>query len=71
MLSVQPQMARSLFRYDPQTGNLSAVMGRRTHRLSAFGGFDELNPTAPPPLVDQAQSLALAAAPGRAASSGT
>ena len=62
MLSVQPQMARSLFRYDPDTGNLSAVMGRRTHRLSAFGGFDELRPAAPPPLVDQAQSLALAAA---------
>jgi chemosensory pili system protein ChpA (sensor histidine kinase/response regulator) len=62
MLSVQPQMARSLFRYDPATGNLSAVMGRRTHRLSAFGGFDELKPSAPPPLVDQAQSLALAAA---------
>ncbi len=62
MLSVQPQMARSLFRYDPDTGNLSAVMGRRTHRLSAFGGFDELKPDVPPPLVDQAQSLALAAA---------
>ena len=62
MLSVQPQMARSLFRYDPVSGNLSAVMGRRTHRLSAFGGFDELKPGAPPPLVDQAQSLALAAA---------
>ena len=62
MLSVQPQMARSLFRYDPETGNLSVVMGRRTHRLSAFGGFDELRPAAPPPLVDQAQSLALAAA---------
>jgi chemosensory pili system protein ChpA (sensor histidine kinase/response regulator) len=62
MLSVQPQMARSLFRYDPETGNLSAVMGRRTQRLSAFGGFDELKPGAPPPLVDQAQSLALAAA---------
>jgi chemosensory pili system protein ChpA (sensor histidine kinase/response regulator) len=61
MLSVQPQMARSLFRYDPETGNLSAVMGRRSHRLSVFGGFDELKPSAPP-LVDQAQSLALAAA---------
>ena len=46
MLSVQPQMARSLFRYDPETGNLSAVMGRRSHRLSAFGGFDELKPSA-------------------------
>ena len=63
MLSVQPQMAQArCSAYDPETGNLSAVMGRRTHRLSAFGGFDELKPSAPPPLVDQAQSLALAAA---------
>ena len=62
MLSVQPQMARSLFRYDAHNGNLSAVMGRRKHRLSAFGGFDELKPDTPPPLVDQAQSLARAAA---------
>ena len=66
MLSVQPQMARSLFRYDPETGNLSAVMGRRTHRLSAFGGFDELRPGAPLPLVDQAQSLAQADVPDEA-----
>jgi len=61
MLSVQPQMARSLFRFDPATGNLTAVMGRRTHRLSAFGGFDEAKAGAPP-LVAQAQDLALAAA---------
>ena len=60
MLSVQPQMARSLFRFDPATGNLTAVMGRRTHRLSAFGGFDEVKAGAPA-LVDQAQSLAQAA----------
>jgi chemosensory pili system protein ChpA (sensor histidine kinase/response regulator) len=66
MLSVQPQMARSLFRYDPDTGNLSAVMGRRSHRLSAFGGFDELRPAAPLPLVDQAQSLAQADVPDEA-----
>jgi chemosensory pili system protein ChpA (sensor histidine kinase/response regulator) len=66
MLSVQPQMARSLFRYDPDTGNLSAVMGRRSHRLSAFGGFDELSPAAPLPLVDQAQSLAQADVPDEA-----
>jgi chemosensory pili system protein ChpA (sensor histidine kinase/response regulator) len=62
MLSVQPQMAKSLFRFDPGSGNLTAVMGRRSHRLSAFGGFDELQPSAPPPLVHQAQTLALAAA---------
>ena len=62
MLSVQPQMARALFRFDPESGNLTAVMGRRSQRLSAFGGFDEGRPAAAPALVDQAQSLALAAA---------
>jgi len=62
MLSVQPQLARSLFRFDPETGNLSAVMGRRGHRLSAFGGFDDAKADVPPPLVDQAQRLAQAAA---------
>ncbi len=61
MLSVQPQMARSLFSFDPASGNLNAVMGRRSQRLSAFGGFDEVRRSAAAPLVDQAQSLALAA----------
>ncbi len=59
MLSVQPQMARSLFRFDAQTGNLRAVMGQRSRRLSAFGGFDELQAGAPA-LAAQARSLALA-----------
>jgi chemosensory pili system protein ChpA (sensor histidine kinase/response regulator) len=59
MLSVQPQMARTLFAFDPAEGRLRAVMGRRSSRLSGFGGFDE----APKPgLVDQAKSLADAAA---------
>jgi chemosensory pili system protein ChpA (sensor histidine kinase/response regulator) len=62
MLSVQPQMARSLFVFDPVAGNLSAVMGRRGQRLSAFGGFDELERGAPPALVEQAQTLASATA---------
>ena len=61
MLSVQPQMARSLFSFDPATGNLTAVMGRRNARVTAFGGFDEPHRKAPVPLVDQAHSLALAA----------
>ncbi len=62
MLSVQPKMARALFTFDAGTGSLNAVMGRRSQRLSAFGGFDELDRTAPTPLVDQAQTLAHAAA---------
>jgi chemosensory pili system protein ChpA (sensor histidine kinase/response regulator) len=35
MLSVQPALAKSLFRFDPVTGNLSAVMGQ-AERPSAF-----------------------------------
>ncbi len=35
MLSVQPALAKSLFRFDPVTGNLSAVMGQ-SERPSAF-----------------------------------
>jgi chemosensory pili system protein ChpA (sensor histidine kinase/response regulator) len=49
MLSVQPQMAKSLFRYDAASGVLSPVMGREA-------------PAAPPPveqrLIEQAQQLA-------------
>ena len=55
MLSVQPQLAKSLFRFDPVEGSLSAVMGQ-SERPSAFGGLDE--PEAPPvPLEDQARAL--------------
>jgi chemosensory pili system protein ChpA (sensor histidine kinase/response regulator) len=40
MLSVQPQLAKSLFKFDPETGSLSAVMGQ-TERVSAFAALDE------------------------------
>ncbi|HOM12446.1 MAG TPA: Hpt domain-containing protein, partial [Rubrivivax sp.] len=62
MLSVQPRMARSLFRWDPASGSLSAVMGRRSARLSGFGELDAPQGAAAPRLVDQARSLARAAA---------
>jgi len=39
MLSVQPGLAKSLFRFDPVTGNLSAVMGQ-AERPSAFLDLD-------------------------------
>ena len=54
MLSVQPALAKSLFRYDATTGNLAAVMGQ-SERQSAFAAFDSTQaPTddlAPPPPV--------------------
>jgi chemosensory pili system protein ChpA (sensor histidine kinase/response regulator) len=65
MLSVQPALAKSLFRFDPETGSLSAVVGQ-AERISAFGGFDELEAEPPQqasaaaPLAVQLQSLALA-----------
>ncbi|MBA4177785.1 MAG: hybrid sensor histidine kinase/response regulator [Leptothrix sp. (in: Bacteria)] len=46
MLSVQPALAKSLFRFDPEIGSLSAVMGQ-SERVSAFAAFDE---TAPAPV---------------------
>ncbi len=68
MLSVQPQLAKNLFRFDPETGSLTAVMGR-TERASAFASLDEPTmplaldrDTAAAPLVDQVQELARAAA---------
>jgi len=39
MLSVQPALAKSLFRFDPATGTLSAVMGQ-AERPSAFLDLD-------------------------------
>ena len=44
MLSVQPQMAKSLFRFDPDDRHLSAGDGPARAAPSAFGGFDELEP---------------------------
>jgi len=55
MLSVQPQMAKSLFRYDPEAGTLSPVMGRgEVHAPSASNA-----PAVDPRLIEQAQLLAV------------
>jgi len=74
MLAVQPALAKNLFRFDPETGSLSAVMGQ-TDRVSAFAAFDDSHsgaelavaaPQAPAvPLLEQLRELAsLAALPG-------
>ena len=65
MLSVQPAMAKSLFAFDAASGLLRSVVGGGSHRASEFGGLAE--PVAAPPpveprLIEQAQSLAMAAA---------
>jgi len=66
MLSVQPQMAKTLFSYDAASGRLRSVVGGGTYRASDFSGLDEAVPAAPAPvaprLIEQAQSLAFAAA---------
>ena len=73
MLSVQPALAKSLFRYDPATGALSAVMAQ-SERVSAFAAFDD-SPASPPtspahPFAGRASTAAptpvlAAVAPGR------
>jgi chemosensory pili system protein ChpA (sensor histidine kinase/response regulator) len=55
MLSVQPQLAKSLFRFDPVEGSLSAVMGQ-SERASAFGGLEPAS-TSGAPLVDELRTL--------------
>jgi len=59
MFSVQPQMAKSLFAFDAQSGTLSPLMGR-LHSHVVYG--QPTPPAATPRLIEQAQSLALVAA---------
>ncbi len=60
MLSVQPQIAKSLFTYDADTGTLSAVMGRRDG-AATLGAAASTAPVEQR-LIEQAQSLAFASA---------
>ncbi len=67
MLSVQPQMAKSLFKFDHATGTLQSVVRRRAgdregSRDSGFGRMDTGPNTASPQLVSQVEALALTAA---------
>ncbi len=55
MLSVQPQ-AKSLFRFDAQTGRLNPLMGR-----AAQPSVAPVAPAVEPRLIEEAQSLALSA----------
>ena len=55
MLSVQPQLAKSLFRFDPEQGTLSAVMGQ-AERPSAFADLDTVPSDVP--MADQARAVA-------------
>jgi chemosensory pili system protein ChpA (sensor histidine kinase/response regulator) len=61
MLNVQPAMAKSLFVFDAHAGQLRAVIGTRPAGQGA--GSDSSMASAPvePRLIEQAQSLALAA----------
>ncbi len=62
MLSVQPQVAKSLFVYDPQAGTLSPLMGRSA---AARNASNLVVPAIEPRLIEQAQSLAFAAVSDR------
>lgn len=60
MLNVQPAMAKSLFAFDAKAGQLRAVAAGGSHRASGFGALDQA--PVEPRLIEQAQSLAMAAA---------
>ena len=67
MLSVQPQMVKTLFEYDAVSGNLRSVVGGGSHRASGFGGLEgapaaSAAQRSESALIEQVQSLALAAA---------
>ncbi len=62
MLSVQPQMAKSLFRFDPVGGNLHSVMDR-AQRPSSFGTL-EAPVTMERGLLEQADAIRRGAAAG-------
>ena len=59
MLSVQPQMAKSLFAYDAETGKLSPVMGRS--RAPGPAAPPDSAPPVEPRLLEQVQQLAASA----------
>ena len=62
MLSVQPQMAKSLFAFDPDSGVLSPVMGRAAEQESGeAASVPRLASPVEPRLVEQAQMLAFSA----------
>jgi chemosensory pili system protein ChpA (sensor histidine kinase/response regulator) len=58
MLSVQPQLAKSLFIYDAQAGTLAPVMGRTADGGHGAAGAPGLAPQVEPRLIEQAQMLA-------------
>ena len=64
MLSVQPALAKSLFRFDADSGSLSAVMGQ-SERVAAFAEHEPapapVSPPAAPTLREQVAALAAAA----------
>jgi chemosensory pili system protein ChpA (sensor histidine kinase/response regulator) len=62
MLSVQPHLAKRMFRFDEATGRLDAVMGRRSDAVS-LPPLDAA-PAPEPSLLSQVQAAAQAAAEG-------
>ncbi len=60
MLSVQPQMAKSLFVFDPDAGTLSPVMGRQAEAVRPGHEAASLAPVQPR-LIEQVQSLVVSA----------
>ncbi|HZE90830.1 MAG TPA: Hpt domain-containing protein [Rhizobacter sp.] len=64
MLSVQPQMAKSLFVFDAQAGTLSPLMGRNPTARSATQLMPPQVAAVEPRLIEQAQQLSVTAGSG-------
>ncbi|MBG6079476.1 chemosensory pili system protein ChpA (sensor histidine kinase/response regulator) [Rubrivivax gelatinosus] len=67
MLGVQPGLAKSLFRYDADTGRLSTLMGQEAPRAPAPPPVAPPVPSAPPPPVAAAPVAPAPAAPAPSA----
>jgi chemosensory pili system protein ChpA (sensor histidine kinase/response regulator) len=61
MLSVQPQLAKSLFVFDADAGTLNPLMGRRTEKAWPGHELPAIAVPVQPRLIEQVQSLAVAA----------
>ncbi|HEX6708409.1 MAG TPA: Hpt domain-containing protein [Albitalea sp.] len=61
MLSVQPQLAKSLFVYDAAAGTLNPLMGRTAHRAAPTEHTAATAAPIEPRLIEQAQTLAFSA----------
>lgn len=64
MLSVQPQLAKRMFRFEEDSGLLQSLVGRESEHAPREEAAAAVEPPAPPQLLDQLQATAQAVAQG-------